>query len=95
MTDSITLVQSGGRDEWGEELATTSTTISARVQLLTELVMNADGEEIQVKGKVWIEDTDLDQEDKLTIDSVTYDIIPIQEAVGKDGTVHHLTLGIV
>ncbi len=94
LTSTITIVTAAARDQWGEPTTTSSASVAARVVMKEEVVFDNTGAEVLSKGRVTIENTALTNEDKLTIDGVTYPIITIKNAVGRYGTTEFIKVFI-
>lgn len=79
LTDTVTWVQSAGNDEFGDPLTPISDTIKARVNWVTELVMNFAGEEVRAAGYVEMK-SEPSHADNLTIDGTAHIIIKIEKS---------------
>ena len=105
LTDSITLKQFNGVDQWGEHAATTDLTVKAFVDQTQRVIKGNAGVLVVSSGKVCIEPrtiittgfstravNTLSYMDIITIDNVDYPIIKISQM--RDFRVRHLEVYI-
>lgn len=76
--DAITLVRSGGYDQWGEPLPTTSVAFDGYIERKTRLIRNYAGEQVISSAMIYCPSTlVVTHEDKMNFDGADHSILSI------------------
>jgi hypothetical protein len=86
--DAITLVRSGGFDQWGEPLLTTSVAFNGYIERKTRLIRNFAGEQVVSSALIYCPSTlVITHDDKVNFDGADHSILSI--VLQKDFSATH------
>jgi len=85
LVDSITIIKSGGYDEWGEPLETTEINVKGKIEYRTKLIKSLAGEDVVSNALVYLEDRELSHEDRIKFDDKEHIILRIDKPKAFSG----------
>jgi hypothetical protein len=86
--DAITLVRSGGFDQWGEPLAVTNVAFNGYIERKTRLIRNFAGEQVVSSAMIYCPSTlTITHDDKMNFDGADHSILSI--VLQKDFSATH------
>jgi hypothetical protein len=86
--DAITLVRSGGFDQWGEPLAVTNVAFNGYIERKTRLIRNFAGEQVVSSALIYCPSTlVITHDDKVNFDGADHSILSI--VLQKDFSATH------
>lgn len=95
LNQSITIKAKTGHDGYGRDVVGAGTTVSARFQATTKTILLGNGDSVTLDGYIDVPaGTVVATNDRVTYGGIDYRIHSRKEAVGRNGAVHHLTLGV-
>ena len=91
LNQTITLTSQGQRDKFGKVTFATGTSYPARFERNHKLIFTKQNEAINIDGTVFLNpNVTVAVGDRLVYDSVTYQVMQVNEPVGATGAVHHI-----
>lgn len=95
LNQTIVIKQKSGYDGYGRETVGASASVSARFQATTKTILLGTGDTITLDGYIDVPaGTSVNTNDRITYNGIDYRVHSRKEAVGRNGAVHHITLGV-
>lgn len=96
LNQTITIRGSSTTDEFGKQVFEASGTAKARFQQSNKTVLDSHGNVKSIDALIFVKaELAVDNDDKITYESVDYKVVGIKQRVGKNGVVHHQELEVV
>jgi hypothetical protein len=93
LNQTLTLYTSQGKDKYGRQSYTTSSTVKGRFQKKTITRVLPNQQVVTVEATAYIpSNTNVSRGDRITYGSVDYEVFNINEAIGRTGNTHHIKL---
>lgn len=95
LNQTITLRRKSGYDGYGRESMGSATTYRCRFQQTNRTILLATGDSIILDGYIDVLGTcPVQNNDRITYNGEDYRVINRKEAIGRNGNLHHITLGV-
>lgn len=95
LNQTITIKAKTGLNRYGRETVGAAITVSARFQSTTKTILLATGDSITLDGYIDVgASTVVATNDRITYNGNDYRVHSRKEAIGRNGHVHHITLGV-
>lgn len=90
LNQTITLYASTSLDDYGRESFGTATSVKARVEIVNKSQLLPNGDVKQIDAIAFVKPSvTIDNDDKVTYNSVNYKVVGKSIQVGRNGSTHH------
>jgi hypothetical protein len=90
LNQTITLYNSSSVDDYGRETFGSATSVKGRVEIVNKSLLLPNGDVKQIDAIAFVKPSvTIDNDDKVTYNSVNYKVVGKSIQVGRNGSTHH------